>query len=193
MQSTESSFSLQIPSVNTVIRLLSKIDEKKATGLDRIPSKLLKTAANIVAPSLTSIFSRSILTGIYPNDWKVAKVTPLFKKGLKSDPNNYKPISVIPVVSKVFEKIVYNQLYHYLDDYKLLLSYQSGFRSLHSTLTALLEATNAWSVNIDNGLLNGIVFIDLTKAFDTTDHEIILHKTSFLGVDQAAIKWFSSY
>ena len=115
------------------------------------------------------------------------------KKGIKSDPNNYRPISVIPVVSKVFEKIVYNQLYHYLDSNKLLLGCQSGFRSLHSTLTALLEATDAWSVNIDNGLLNGVVFIDLTKAFDTIDHKIILRKMSYLGVDQAAVKWFSSY
>ena len=193
LEPTDSLFSLQIPSVNTVFSFLSKIDEKKATGLDRIPSNLLKMAASIVAPSLTSIFSKSILTGIYPNDWKAAKVTPLFKKGLKSDPNNYRPISVIPVVSKVLEKIVYNQLYHYLDDNKLLLGCQSGFRSLHSTLTALLEATDAWSVNIDNGLLNGVVFIDLTKAFDTIDHEIILRKMSYLGVDQAAIKWFSSY
>ena len=74
----------------------------------------------------------------------------------------------------------------------MLLGCQSGFRSLHSTLTALLEATNAWSINIDNGLLNGVVFIDLTKAFDTIDHEIILRKMSYLGVDQAAIKWFLS-
>ena len=181
------------PSVSIVLSFLKKIDEKKATGLDRIPSKLLKMAASIIAPSLTSIFSKSILTGLYPNDWKAAKVTPLLKKGIKSDPNNYRPISVIPVVSKVFEKIVYSQLYHYLDSNKLLLGCQSGFRSLHSTLTALLEATDAWSVNIDNGLLNGVVFIDLTKAFDTIDHKIILRKMSYLGVDQAAIKWFSSY
>ena len=120
-------------------------------------------------------------------------MTPLLKKGIKSDPNNYRPISVIPIISKVFERIVYNQLFHYLDDNKLLLGCQSGFRSLHSTLTALLEATNAWSVNIDNGLLNGVVFIDLTKAFDTIDHKIILRKMSYLGVDQAAIKWFLSY
>ena len=155
LEPTDHSFSLQIPSVDIVSNILSKIDEKKATGLDMIPNKLLKMAANIAAPSLTPIFSKSILTGIYPNDWKTAKVTPLFKKGIKSDPNNYRPISVIPIISKVFERIVYNQLFHYLDDNKLLLGYQSGFRSLHSKLTALLDATNAWSVNIDNGLLRG--------------------------------------
>ena len=122
-------------------------------------------------------------------------MTPVFKKGIKLDPKNYRPISVIPIVSKVCEKIVYNQLYHYLNANKFLLSRQSGFRSLHSTLTALLEATNDhdWSVNIDNGLLNGVVFIDLTKAFDTIDHEIISRKMSFLGFDQAAIRWFLSY
>ena len=146
----------------------------------------------IIAPSLTAIFSKSILTGIYPSEWKTAKVTPVFKKSIKSDPNNYRPISVIPIV---FEKIVYNQLYHYLNGNTLLLSCQSGFHSLHSTLTAhaLLEVTNDWSVNMDNGLLNGVVFIDLTKAFDTIDHEIILRKMSFLGFDQVAIRWFLSY
>ena len=166
---------------------------KKAAGLDKIPSKLLKTAAGIIAPSLTAIFSKSILTGIFLSEWTTAKGTPVFKKGIKSDPNNYRLISAIPIVCKVFEKIVYNQLYHYLNENKLLLSCQLGFRSLHSTLTALLEATNDWSVNIDNGLLNGVVFIDLTKAFDTIDHEIILRKMSFLGFDQVAIRWFLSY
>ena len=92
----------------------------------------------------------------------------IHKKGITSDHNNYRPISVIPVVLKVFEKIVYNQLYHYLDGNKFLLGFQSGFRSLHSMLMALLEATDAWSVNIDNGLLiNGVVFIDLTKDLFT--------------------------
>ena len=101
------------------------------------------------------------------------------KKGIKSDLNNYRPISVIPVVSKIFEKIIYDQLYEYLNDNKLLFDCQSGFRSLHSTLTASLEATNCWSVNIDNGL----VFIDLKKAFDTIDHEIILRRMSCFGAD----------
>ena len=79
------------------------------------PTKLLKMAASIVAPSLTAIFTKSILTGIYPTEWKTARVTPLLKKGVKSDLNNYRPISVIPVVSRVFEKIVCDQLYQYLN------------------------------------------------------------------------------
>ena len=190
---TDKAFHLKTPSLDVVFNLLRNIDEKKATGLDMIPSKLLKMAASIVTPSLTAIFTKSIITGIYPTEWKMARVTPVFKKGEKSDLNNYRPISVIPVVSKVFEKTVYDQLYQYLNDNQLLSSCQSGFRSLHSTLTALLEATNSWSVSIDNGFLNGVVFIDLKKAFDTIDHEIILRKLSYFGADQATAKWFQSY
>ena len=93
----------------------------------------------------------------------------------------------------MLEKLVYDQLYHYLNDNKLLSSCQSGFRSLHSTITALPGATNSWSVNIDNGFLNGVVFIDLKKAFDTIDHEIILRKMSYFGADQETITWFQSY
>ena len=86
------------------------------------------------------------------------------QKGAKTDPNNYRPISVIPIVSKIFEKIIYDQLYAYLNNNNLLNNCQSGFRSLHSTLTALIEATNNWSLNIDNGLINGVIFIDLKKG-----------------------------
>ena len=187
---TDKAFCLKISSLDVDFYLLRKIDAKKASGLDMIPSKLLKMAGSIVAPSLRAVLTKSIITGIYPTKWKTARVTPVFKKGVKSDLNNYRPISVIPVVSKGFEKNVYDQLYQYLNDHKLLSSCQSGFRSLHSTLTALLEETNSWSVNRDNGFLNGVVFIDLKKAFDTIDHEIILRNRSYFGADQATIKWF---
>ena len=96
-------------------------------------------------------------------------------------------------MAKIFEKIIYDQLYNYLNVNDLLTSCQSGFRSLHSTLTALLEASNNWCVNVDKGLLNGVIFIDLKKAFDTIDHEIILQKLAKYGVDQDALKWFKSY
>ena len=103
----------------------------------------------------------------------MAKASPIFKNCCKSDLNNYRPLSVIPTVAKILEKIIYDQLYQYLNENGLLNSGQSGFRSLHSTLIALLETNDNWCVNIDRGL-NGVIFIDLKKAFDTIDHEIIL-------------------
>ena len=121
------------------------------------------------------------------------KVTLVFRKGSKRELGNYRPISVLPLVSKMFEKFLYRQLYDYLQDNSLLNTYQSGFRSMHSTLTALLETTNNWSINIDKGLLNGVLFIDLRKAFDAIDHEIILRKLANYGVDQSALRFFASY
>ena len=150
-------------------------------------------ACNIIAPSLTKIFIRSINTGIFPTEWKLARVTPIFKKGKRDDPNNYRPISVIPTVAKIFEKIAYDQLCDYLNDNNLLTHCQSGFRSLHSTLTTLIEATNSWSVNIDNGLVNGVIFIDLKKVFDTIDHTILIRKLRKYDVDSSSLKWFESY
>ena len=115
------------------------------------------------------------------------------KKGARQDVNNYRPISIIPAVAKIFERIIYNQLYEYLNVNDLLANCQSGFRSIHSTLTSLLEATNSWSVNIDNGFINGVVFIDLKKTFDTIDHKILLRKLACYGVDQKSLRWFDSY
>ena len=150
-------------------------------------------AGDIVAPSLTQIFTKSISTGVFPTEWKLARVSPIFKKGKRDDPNNYRPISIIPTVAKIFEKIVYDQLCEYLNDNNLLTHCQSGFRSLHSTLTALIEATNCWSVNIDNGLVNGVIFIDLKKAFDTIVHSVLIRKLHKYGVDRSSLKWFESY
>ena len=127
------------PTVDTVHKLLRKIDEKKSVGLDNIPNKLLKIAADVVASSLTAIFTASINTGIFPQERKESRVSPVYKSGTRNDPSNYRPISVIPVIAKIFEKIVYEQ-HEYLNNYNLLTTCQSGFRSLHSTLTALVEA-----------------------------------------------------
>ena len=102
--------------------------------------------------------------GIVPTEWKLTKVTPIFKKGKREDINNYRPISILPAVAKVFEKIIYDQFFKYVNDNDLLVKCQSGLRSLHSTLTFLLEASNSWSVNIDNSLINDVIFIDL-KGF----------------------------
>ena len=120
-------------------------------------ARLLKEASPIVTRSLTFIINQSIATGIFPNAWKRARVLPIS--------NNYRPMSVLPVVSKLIERVVFNQLYEYLKNNNLLTESQSGFRPTFSTETALLEATNECLWNIDNSLLNGVIFLDLEKSF----------------------------
>ena len=193
LKSPNSVFSFNEIDIGKVRRLLNQINTKKSPGLDNLPGNLLKIAADILAPSLTKIFNKSLSTGIYPNDWKLARVVPVFKSGDRSDMNNYRPISIISSVAKIFEKIVCDQFYEFLSLNDLISHHQSGFRPTYSTTTALLDSTNDWCVNIDNGLVNGVIFIDLKKAFDTIDHEILLKKLECYGVDSSALGWFRSY
>ena len=124
---------------------------------------------------------------MFPQEWKTSRVSPVYKSGTTNNPSSNQPISVISTVAKIFEKIVYDQLYEYLNGSSLLNACQSGFRSLHSTLTALLQATNSWPVHIDNGLVNGVIFIDLKNAFDTIDHDILVRKLVNYGVAQIVL------
>ena len=133
------------------------------------------------------------MSSIFPNDWKLVRVTPIFKKGKKDDMVNYRPISVISIVAKSFEKLIFEQLYEYLKNNNLITASQSGLQSLHGTLTAQIEATDKWSINIDNKLPNGVIFIGLKTAFDTIDRTILIRKLQVYGVDQNGTKFFESY
>ena len=113
---------MQRINVKKVIKLPKAIDVGKANGLNTIPNRLLKIANDVVAPSLTGIFNQSLVTGIFPSDWKLIKVSPFFNTGSKSDLNNYRPISVIPTVAKIFEIIICDQLYHYITEASLVSS-----------------------------------------------------------------------
>ena len=149
----------------------------KSAGLDKISSKLLKAAGNSIIETLTYLFNLVLNTGIFPDDMKLAKVTPIYKSGSKTDCGNYRPISVISAVAKILEKIIHDQLFDQLFDFlkqnSILANQQSGFRPLHSTETTLLHSVNQCLVNMDKGLINGFLFLDLKKAFDTVDHKIL--------------------
>ena len=190
---TDKRFELQPTNPNKVFSLLNKLDKSKATGLDTISARFVRECADLICVPICDIFNQSISQGKFPDDWKYARVTPLFKQGNRDDVNNYRPISVIPIVAKVFERIVYDQLYAYLEEHDILYQNQSGFRATHSTVTALLEATDSWAYNIDNGKINGVIFLDLKKAFDTVDHQILLSKLNYYGIHGKSFKWFQSY
>ena len=117
---------------------------------------------------------------------------PLYKNsGKRNDPTNYRPISVIPVMAKIFERVVHDQLYLHLSENCILSRHQSGFRSLHSAVTALLQATDSWAMNIDRGFVNVVVSLDLKKAFDTVN--ILLTKLQSYGIRGFCHKWFALY
>ena len=132
-------------------------------------------------------------TGIFPDDWKKAKVYPIFKFDERNIPKNYRPISILPAISKIKERVMHIQLLEHFEAENLLADFQYGFRPNHSTCTALTSAVNLWLTNMDAGKRNGSVFIDLKKALDTSDHNILLCKLSCYGVHGNALQLLKSY
>ena len=159
---------------------------------DNVSPKFLKDSSCVIAPTLTNIFNQSLKTGKFPDEWALARVSPIFKTDLKTELGNYRPISVLSTVSKVFERIMYEQINKYFNDNKLFTKYQSGFRIGYSASTALLSVTNEWLCNIDKGLINGVLFFYLKKAFDTVNHDILIEKLKLHGFQKQSLSWFKS-
>ena len=187
------SFSFSAIMTDKLSSTLNKMKTSHGSGHDGIASLYLKIALPVVGRSLCDLFNKSLFAGKFPEDWKIARIAPIFKSGAKDDRSNYRPISVLPFISRLFEKVIFNQFYEYLDANKSLYEHQSGFRLLHSVATALMASTNDWYLNIDKGKYTGLIYIDLKKAFDTVDHEILLKKLKMYGVTGLEHDWFTSY
>ena len=139
------------------------------------------------------IFDSSLSLGIFPDSMEIAKVTPVFKAGKKELVSNYRLISVLPCFSKILEKIMYNRVFKYLTENNLLFQKQFGFREGHSTSHAIVNVvSNIYNSFNENKFTLG-VFIDLSKAFDTVNHNILLNRLSLYGIKNNSLKWFSSY
>ena len=176
-----------------VTHYINNLDCSKATGLDGIGPRILKLSAHVVSPSIAELINKSIVTGCFPSQLKQAKVLPIYKGGDKSDPSNYRPISILPTTSKIFEKHVNKHLMGFLNNHKLLHESQSGFRHKHSCQTALIKLIDSWMKCIDSGDMVGALFIDFRKAFDLVDHAILMKKLSIYKFSQSCLQWFNSY
>ena len=129
-----------------------------------------------MASPIAQLCNLSISTSTFPDHCKSAKVLPLYKKGSKTDPKNYRPISLLPLISKIIEKVIHDQTQSFLDENNILYSFQTGFRKKYSTDSCLSFLNNKISKGFDAGLYTSLILIDLQKAFDTIDHEILLEK-----------------
>ena len=176
-----------------VLRKLTSLDAGKATGPDRISARLLRMVAPTIYCSLTKLFNESLLSGQFPSEWKEANITPIPKSGDQKDINNFRPISVLPIIAKLFEFFVTKQLREYMESNKLLNVAQSGFRSNHCTQDVLLKCTDDWKMALDEGKIVGTVMIDLSKAFDSIDHSLLLKKLDALGIRDKEHTWFENY
>ena len=164
--------------------------------LDILPTSFFKSVIHLITTNLLEIINTSLQTGTFPNSLKTAVVKPLLKKNNldASTLNNYRPISNLPFIGKIIEKIVFNQLTTFLTLNNCLDDFQSGFRANHSTETALGKVINDIRLNTDAGKASVLVLLDLSAAFDTVDHNILLHRLEhWVGVSGVVIKWLKSY
>lgn len=184
-----------IPPVTEEFVLLSlqRLPLGKSAGLDGLNGYFLKISAPLIAPSLTLIFNASIVSGIFPDLWKVAKVCPLFKDGALFDRSNFRPISVLAIISKILERHIHSSYYQFLVDHELLSDSQFGFRRFRSCELAVTELSDMILKNMDTKLLNGLLLIDLKKAFDLVDHSTLIFKLRAYGCSTSTIQWFQSY
>lgn len=170
---------------------ISEIKSCSGAGPDGLEVRFIKIASHVLAYPLCDLFNLSILTCEVPSMWKCARVTPLHKSGDPLDPNNYRPISIISIIAKIFEKVIFKRLFKYVNEFSILSPNQFGFRPNYSTTTALTKFVNDVASSLDKNLSTGA--IDLTKAFDLVDHYILLGKLYSIGLSEQSILWFNSY
>ena len=179
-----------------VLSIINKLKNKTSSGKDGISNKLLKSIKSEISEAIAIIINQSILTGIFPDQLKLAKVKPLYKKGDNCCLNNYRPISLLPTLSKIFERVMYKQLYQYFNENKLLCEQQYGFRSQHSTELAALKLVDYIIKEMDcNKKVKTPValFLDLSKAFDTLTFDILLAKLKHYGVHGKSLALIKHY
>ena len=177
-----------------VSSVIDSLNNKKAVRVHDVQTKFVKFAKTIISPRISNLFNACITEGIYPTSFKVAEIKPIYKRGDPNKATNYRPISLLSNFDKIFEKLLYNRLISYIEKFELLNEHQFGFRKNYSTTMAVSNIHDKFVKSIDQNLYSCCVFVDLSKAFDTVDHEILLKKMyHFFGIRGKTQELFRSY
>ena len=176
-----------------ILQIINKMENKISSGIDGISNKILKYIKEEIAKPIALIINQMFTTGTFPDTLKVSKIIPLHKKGNAALLSNYRPISLLPTISKIFERVICNQLYTYFNDNELISEQQYGFRTRHSTELAAVKLVDYITKSMDNSKTPINIYIDLSKAFDTIDFNILLKKLEYYGVKGISLKLFQSY
>ena len=183
-----------MPTTESAIKqLINNVDTSKAVGEDGVDVLTLKRCCESVSRVLCKLVNQSMSSGKVPTKIKIAKVRPLYKDGDRDNVNNYRPISVLPTVSKIFEKVVNVRLKRYLYSHDYLYKFQYGFRESSDTASATIDLMSNIQIQVDQGKRAAMVSLDLRKAFDTVNHQILLRKLELLGIRGNCYSSFSDY
>ena len=174
-------------------KLISEININKSAAIENVSTRVLKDAFSVLIPQMLYMFNQCLRLNIFPDSWKIANIVPLQKPGNKSDVNNLRPISLLPLPGKILEKIVHMQISAHLENNKLLVSEQGGFRKGKSTIHTIALFTDDIMLKLNNNNYTVAAFVDFKKAFDTVDHNILLNKLNHYGLGKDVLHWIKSY
>ena len=193
MENRTCNFQLQAVHPDVVSKVIKNMKSSKSCGIDYIDSYIIKLACEELTPGITHIVNLSISSKNFPSMWKKSKVIPLLKKDDPTITKNYRPVSLLPITSKILERVVYNQLIAYLENNKILNPSHHGFRRNHSTVTALLEMHATWLEALEDDKITAVVLLDMSAAFDLVDKSILIKKLKIYGLNDDSTCWMESY
>ena len=186
-------FSLSPVHPDTVRKIILSLKNSKACGVDNIDTYIIKLMVDEIVPPVTHILNLSIQQAVFPSMYKVAKVIPLLKKGDPLEAKNYRPVALLCIISKIIERAIYLQIVDYMNTNSFFHPNHHGFRSNHSTTTAMIQMYDCWVQAAEDKEITGVCMLDMSAAFDVVDHSILLDKLKLYGFDNISLAWVKNY